>query len=118
MSDSLGTVMSLDEVEDALSNGKQKGVYDVAIRNAIDTPVLAVDFLAIPQLKGKDAQSTANSVNINLKKIKADFDSKGLDFPELVCKITKDKTKVMLINLDVYNTLKNDETADEPTETQ
>lgn len=95
--------MQLDEIEEALAQGRQKGLYEEVIRTAIADGVVLVDFASLPQLKGKDAQVIANSVNNNLKKLRADA---NFTVPEMVCKISKDKTKVHLINLDVYDQLK------------
>lgn len=94
--------LTLEEVEAELANARNRGAYGPRIEQFVSDQTLGVDFMTFPEFVGKDAQSVANSVNNNIKRLKADG---GLT-TNLQCKVSKDKTKVSIINLDILEAMR------------
>jgi hypothetical protein len=96
--------LTLTQIEELLATSKQRGTYKPDIQNFVDSGDLTIEFSALPNYKGKDAQATRNSINNNIE-----AHAKEADWPALTVLFDrvdpKDKSswKVILLNMDVFS---------------
>lgn len=91
-----GDVLTLDQIDELLSNTKTRGRYKPVIR---DFAKSGEQILEVTDKFGADVKVSAmvQSIKLTIPKIATDL---GDEMPELNCITSVDKAKVYLINMD------------------
>lgn len=92
--------LSMDDLNELLAGGRNRGIYADIIDQVVKADKLAVVVSTHPALKGKDAASILNSINGNITRLSA---KKG--WPELKAMKRKmgDEDAVVLYNVSKHS---------------
>ena len=115
----MSDTLSLDRIAELLATSKSRGTYVVDIQNFVDSGEVAIEFSALPNYKGKDAQATRNSITGNIEKHGSDNDWPTMQVLfDKVDKKDKSTWQVILLNMDAFAVAQSDDSDDENLDTE